>query len=85
MPIWVLVNNMPTTSTALHQSDDTMSRRKEKNKTTQNMLLWFMEMKRNMQLGRWSRWILGEVEKVELLLSKKVNKLKESCHRMKGR
>jgi hypothetical protein len=49
------------------------------------MLLWLGELRRSMQLGRWPRWIMGEVERVELLLLEKVNKLKESCCWMKGK
>jgi hypothetical protein len=32
-----------------------------------------------MQLGRWPTWIMGEVERVELMLLEKVNELKERC------
>jgi hypothetical protein len=49
------------------------------------MLLWLVELRRNMQLGRHLRWIIREVEWVKLLLLEKVNNLKESCCWMKGR
>jgi hypothetical protein len=51
---------------------------KYKRRMLKIMLLWLVELRRSMQLERWPRWILGEVETVKLLLPpEKVGKLKE--------
>ncbi len=46
MRIWVPMNNMSTTSNALHQNDDTLSRRKAQKKSVQNHAIMVNEVEK---------------------------------------
>jgi hypothetical protein len=52
MPIWVLVNNMLTTSDTLHQSDDTISRKKTLKENVQDHAIMVNGVEKEYAIGK---------------------------------
>jgi cell division protein YceG involved in septum cleavage len=53
------MNNMPTTSNALHQSDDTMSRKKAQKKSVQNHVIMVSGVEKEYAIRKMAKMDYG--------------------------